>query len=89
MITGSGTIEGTSAIRAHMAPYFSDTSATLTWAPRSAEASGALGYTIGRYEAKRRTGTGVTRETGTYVTIWRRGPDGDWLVALDIGNPDR
>lgn len=89
MVTGRGTIEGTSAIRAHMAPYFADSSATLTWAPRSAEASGDLGYTVGRYEAKRRIPTGVTRETGTYVTIWRRGPDGRWQVALDIGNPDQ
>jgi len=25
--------------------------------------------------------------TGWYVTIWRKGPDGRWRAALDIGTP--
>ena len=31
-----------------------------------------------------RTATGA----GNHATIWHRQPDGDWKVAVDIGNED-
>ncbi len=84
-------VVGRAAVREFMAPAFADTTWRLTWEPHRAEiaASGDLGYTIGRYESRHRdaSGTEVVR-TGSYVTIWRRQPDGQWKVAVDIGNPD-
>lgn len=65
--------------------------ATLTWKPSQAEvsASGDLGYTWGRYEYRDRAADGRSIvETGSYVTIWRRQPDGSWKVVLDGGSPD-
>jgi ketosteroid isomerase-like protein len=51
--------------------------------------SGDLGYTLGRYESRRIGPDGQqVRETGSYLTVWKRGADGSWKVALDIGSPD-
>jgi ketosteroid isomerase-like protein len=65
--------------------------ATLTWTPAEAEVSqgGDMGYTWGRYEYRDRGANGkVAVQTGTYVTVWRRQPDGSWKVVLDGGEPD-
>lgn len=86
-----GTVSGHAEIRELMTPAFADPNFSLTWAPVSAEVSrgGDLGYTIGRYEARRLGPDGhETVSTGSYVTIWRKQPDGGWRVVLDIGNPD-
>ncbi|MBL7745009.1 MAG: hypothetical protein JNN00_16160 [Chitinophagaceae bacterium] len=62
-----------------------DSSFTLTWEPSAAEAgaAGDLGFTYGIY-------TLTTTDTvikGTYVSIWKKQPDGDWRFLLDTGNP--
>jgi ketosteroid isomerase-like protein len=59
---------------------------SLNWAPSYAEASGDLGYTRGRYfmTAPGPDGT-PTEMSGAYVSIWRRGGDGLWRAAVDIG----
>jgi ketosteroid isomerase-like protein len=65
--------------------------ATLSWKPSYAEASlaGDLGYTWGRYEYRDRKPDGKPIvESGTYVTVWRRQPDGSWKVVLDGGTAD-
>ena len=48
-----------------------------------------LGYTVGRYEA-RRGGPGgeVSVSSGTYLTVWQRQSDGTWKVLADLGNSD-
>ena len=65
--------------------------ATLTWAPSFADvaASGDLGYTWGRWAYTDRGADGKPVTTrGTYVTVWRRQPDGAWKVVLDGGDAD-
>lgn len=56
---------------------------TLWWAPRVVEVarSGDIGYTTGPYgfTAGERTGH------GWYSSVWRRGADGAWQVAVDLG----
>jgi len=68
---------------------FADPNWSITWAPLYAEAaqSADLGYTTGSFEIhdKSADGTPVVRK-GSYVTIWRKQPDGAWKVALDIGS---
>jgi len=80
---------GKLAFRENWAEGFQDPNWSITWAPVYAEAStsGDLGYTTGSFEihAKSADGAPVVR-TGSYVTIWRKQPDGSWKVALDIGN---
>jgi ketosteroid isomerase-like protein len=58
---------------------------SLTWEPQFAVASrdGTMGYTTGRYEA--RTAEKTTR--GIYLTVWRKGKDGQWRAVADIGSP--
>lgn len=60
---------------------------TVTWEPNNGQVaeSGELGWTWGRYLAvDNNSGEPVSR--GKYLNIWQRQPDGDWKVALDIGN---
>ncbi len=91
MVSSRGLVVGHDSIRAVMTPVFADSTFTLRWEPDHAEvaASGELGYTLGRYES-RRVGEGgaVVTRTGSYLTVWRRGEDGEWRVVVDIGNPD-
>lgn len=63
-----------------------DTSFTLTWEPRNGEVaqSGELGYTYGIYSMKPHDADTVLY--GTYVSIWKRQPDGSWKFVLDTGN---
>jgi ketosteroid isomerase-like protein len=63
-----------------------DTSkSSLTWQPAGADvsASGDLGYTFGIYTYRVKDSV----QQGTYVTIWKRDPDGKWKAVLDTGNP--
>ncbi|MFN7924228.1 MAG: DUF4440 domain-containing protein [Bryobacteraceae bacterium] len=87
-------VEGHEAIRKYMGPGLAEKGASLRWAPEFAEASksGDLGYTCGRSKYRGLDESGAVVESdGRYVTIWRRGPDGSWKVALDIGvsNPPK
>lgn len=91
MLRPGGAVTGRAAIREHMSPVLRDTSFTLRWNPTHADAgaSGDLGYTVGRYEARRRDAKGGTAvRTGTYLTIWKKQADGSWKVVLDTGVED-
>jgi len=84
---GSKPTEGPAAIRESMLETLKPGN-KLSWEPTKAFAStGDLGYTIGRWEFSPAGGGQAAH--GSYVTIWRKQPDGKWLVVLDIGNPDR
>jgi len=50
---------------------------------------GVLGMTTGRFE-RRWVGTEgkPQHRKGTYVTIWKKQPDGAWKVVFDTGSPD-
>lgn len=88
---GAPIANGKVAIRAEWGALLSDKEASLAWTPARAEVarSGDLGYTWGTYVLTRmRDGKEDTRRTGKYLTIWRRGADGTWRVAADIGSPD-
>jgi ketosteroid isomerase-like protein len=58
----------------------------LTWQVTKAEVSrsGDLGYSYGSYEFK--AGDGKA-ESGNYLRIWKKQPDGKWKVMLDLLNP--
>lgn len=58
-------------------------SGVLAWAPIASGTQGGLGYTVGKA-----TFTGTKPEDSwrsTYVTIWKRQPDGTWKVLFDTG----
>ena len=61
-----------------------DSSYTLTWEPSFAAISSSadLGYTYGIYKLEMKD----TVSRGTYVSIWKKQPDGKWKFVLDTGN---
>ena len=79
MMTGNGRVEGAEGIRKAMAPVLTSTS--VEWAPIASAMRGDLGYTVGK--AKFENAEDSWRST--YVTIWRKQPDGTWKVLFDTG----
>ena len=58
----------------------------LAWQPKFADisATGGLGYTTGdwQYSAKQ---SDPPSDFGTYFTLWKKQPDGEWKAVLDLG----
>ena len=63
-----------------------DTAFTMSWQPQGGTIaeSGELGYTYGIYFLKSKTSDTIFE--GTYVTIWKKQPDGKWKFELNTGN---
>ena len=62
---------------------------TLDWSPQYAEVakSGELGYTWGTYSLTYMDQNGEEQKSyGKYLNIWKKQADGNWKVAIDIGN---
>ncbi len=84
-------VVGKDAIRQNMAQSFSTPGFKLTWTPTSGQLfkGGNLGYTTGRYEARRQNDKGETVVAhGTYLTVWQKQADGTWRVVWDGGSQD-
>lgn len=81
---------GREAVRAKWAQFFAPAGPSLTWEPYEGEVSsqGDIGYTRGRFlfEGKDAAGKAVT-ERGEYLSIWRKQPDGAWLLVVDSSVP--
>jgi ketosteroid isomerase-like protein len=58
---------------------------TLEWYPTHSHTadSGDMGYTTGPWTY--RTADGKTEAHGTFLSVWRKQPDGTWRVVLDCG----
>jgi len=84
-----GRTEGRAAVAEKWTDFFlPEEKGSLTWAPRTAvaSASGDLAYTLGVWEGKGKNAKGeAVVKHGEYVTIWRKGADGKWRAAVDIG----
>ncbi|MCW3094300.1 MAG: hypothetical protein JWP81_5369 [Ferruginibacter sp.] len=63
-----------------------DTAYTMTWEPSGGTVakSGELGYTYGIYSLRPKNKDTVFY--GTYVSIWKKQPDGSWKFVLETGN---
>jgi len=62
----------------------SDSGVVLTWKPAKAiiAESGELGYTYGFWTFVAKTDT----SHGTYLTVWKKDPNGQWKYIADTGN---
>lgn len=63
----------------------------IKWHPDKAgvAASGDLGYTSGFYDWSFKDKSGkVISDTGKYLTVWKKQPDGLWKVLFDTYNSD-
>lgn len=60
----------------------------LDWTPQQAEVSRALdlGWTWGEWRLYRSAASKEVIARGKYLNVWRRGADGAWKLAVDIGN---
>jgi ketosteroid isomerase-like protein len=61
-----------------------DSAYILTWKPGGGEiaSSGDMGFTYGIYNLEIKD----TVLKGTYVSVWKKQPDGKWKFVLDCGN---
>lgn len=86
------TARGHDEIRRMDGPLFEDPDLAFEWEPSEAGlfSGGTTAFTRGRYRLVDlgSEGTdGAVLARGTYLTVWRREPDG-WKVILDTGAPD-
>lgn len=87
--SSSSPISGPEAIEAEMRDAFATKDFKLIWRPLHIDVSadGSLGYTYGTYNRSWTDSNGhLTEATGKYMTVWKRQPDGQWLIEADIGN---
>lgn len=81
-------ISGKESIEKHLGNRQDDAS-RLSWEPQFADVahSGEMGYTYGTYKAEYKNADGHTEITqGTYISVWKKDPEGDWKYVLDTGN---
>jgi ketosteroid isomerase-like protein len=78
MMTKGGRVEGAEAIRGLMSELLATTK--VEWSPFASAVRGDIGYTVGKA-----TFTGKDSWRSTYVTIWKKQPDGTWKVLFDTG----
>ncbi len=84
-------VSGPDAIRQFMGPTLAQPGVSLRWQPTRAEVliPGVLGMTVGRFERRWEDAEGKPQQrNGTYVTVWKKQPDGSWKVVFDTGAPD-
>jgi len=79
---GNEALRGRDAIEGAWAPFFEGRTAPFSWHPDVVEvlASGALALTSGPV----RDPTGAV--VGRFNSVWRREPDGVWMVVFDKGS---
>ena len=60
----------------------------LDWTPQQAEVSRSLdlGWTWGEWRLYRSAASKEVVARGKYLNVWKRGADGVWKLAADIGN---
>jgi len=85
-------VKGKLELRRFYQRLFSRRDLKFEWAPDHSEVfpSGIMGYTSGRYTMSYTTFEGKTAsQTGSYLTVWQKQPDGTWKVLTDFGTQDK
>jgi len=80
---GRTTLRGKAAVAAAWKAFYEGSKAPFSWKPERVEVldSGGLGMTSGPVWDEN------GRRTGTFNSVWRRAPDGNWRIVFDIGCP--
>jgi len=92
LLSNAPTMSGKDAIRAGMKEAIADPNFVLDLRTVKVEVSngGGLAYSQGTYSYK---GTDtktkkITAETGRYVEVYKKQPDGSWKIVEDINSPE-
>jgi ketosteroid isomerase-like protein len=89
LVAGAYPIVGKAIIFEVMDEAFSPGNYSLRWEPMNADVSkdGAMGYTYGKYVRTLKDSEGnVNTKEGKYTSIWKKQDNGEWKIALDMGN---
>jgi ketosteroid isomerase-like protein len=80
---------GKAAVKEHDAELFADPKKLLVWEPADGGgfADGKTGFTTGKAQfVAPGDKPDPAKWTHAYITIWRKGDDGQWKVILDTGS---
>lgn len=83
-----GVSRGPAEVTAAWAPFFEDDGPEIRWRPAIVEvvADGTLALSRGTYRVRGIDASGSATESwGTFNSVWRRQPDGEWKVLFDAG----
>lgn len=81
---------GAAEITAAWGVFFEDNGPAIKWRPRFVEVleDGTLALSRGPYRVIDRDSAGNrTERWGTFNSVWRKHPDGNWRVVFDAGSP--
>ena len=89
MLPNEPVIRGIDAIKAVFTPMMQDPNFSLSFTTDKVEVSGILAYTQGSVSLQR-TGRDAKplKDTGKYLTVWKKQADGSWKAIEDIFNSD-
>jgi uncharacterized protein (TIGR02246 family) len=82
MPPNSSIVQGRDAIEAYLKEFVT-TQAQLSFKLLTVHESADMCAAVGQYDMKI---PGAPNDSGKYIEVWRRQPDGTWLVADDIFN---
>ena len=88
--TGNEVLRGPDAVVAAWGPFFQPDGPRIKWRPQIVEVldSGNLALTRGPYRLESTGPDGkLTVRWGTFNSVWRLAPDGQWRVVFDTGGP--
>jgi len=90
LLSNAPTMVGKDAIRAGMKDAVTDPKFSLDLKTVKVEVSGDLAYSQGTYSvmAPDPKTKKVMAETGRYVEVYKKQPDGSWKIIQDINSPE-
>jgi uncharacterized protein (TIGR02246 family) len=89
MFPNEPAFKGKDAIKAVLTPMMQDPNFALSFTTDKVEVSGILAYTQGAVSLRTTGRDGKPfNDTGKYLTVWKKQPDGSWRAIEDIFNSD-
>jgi uncharacterized protein (TIGR02246 family) len=81
-------IHGRDAIQEYLQAPLRHGVRNLTYDVTYIKHSGDLAYDVGHYTMTMPGEGGKRQDRGKYLTVWRRQPSGEWLIAADTWSSD-
>jgi ketosteroid isomerase-like protein len=87
---GGPPASGSTEIRKAYTDAIADNYFSVTFASDKIDASGDLAYSRGHFTEKHQDPKthNIVTETGSYITVYKKQPDGSWKAVEDFATPD-